>query len=123
MGRKPKNIEKDDTQVDEQTEETIVVEDQPEIFNEVALDNNEKSGEELEEKVEEEPTQIASKQFVRILKEELKKENISESIYTAFLASVPKVDWEKNYRLIWETTFKRPPIEKPVKKQTPVQEK
>ena len=63
----------------------------------------------LPESAEEEPTQIASKQFVKILREEFKKENISESIYKAFLNSVPKVDWEKNYRLIWETTFKRPP--------------
>ncbi len=121
MGRKKINLEKDDTQVDEQAEETIVAEDQPEIFNEVPSDNNsnENSGEETEEK----PTQIASKQFVKILKEEFKKENISESIYTAFLASVPKVDWEENYRMIWKTTFKRPPIEKPVKKQTPIQGK
>lgn len=119
MGRKPKNLEKDDTQVDEQAEETIVVEDQPKIFNEVALDSDSNSDENLEEVPEEKPVQIASKQFVKILKEEFKKENISESVYIAFLASVPKVNWEKDYRLIWETTFKRPPIEK----QTPVQEK
>lgn len=131
MGRKKTNIEKDDMQVeeqiDEQAEETIVAEDQPEIFNEITLDSdsnsNENSGEEVEEKAEEEPTQIASKQFVKILKEEFKKENISESVYIAFLASVPKVDWEENYRLIWKTTFKRPPVEKPVKKQTPIQGK
>ncbi len=111
-------------QIDEQAEETIVAEDQPDIFNETALDsdNNENSEEEVEE-IEEKPVQIASKQFVKILKEEFKKENISESVYIAFLASVPKVDWEKNYRLIWETTFKRPPVEKPVKKQTPIQGK
>ena len=108
MGRKKANFEKDDTQIDEQAEETIVVEDQPELFNEIPSDNN--SNENSVEEVEEKPVQIPSKQFVKILKEEFK--NISESIYTAFLASVPKVDWEKNYRLIWETTFKRPPIEK-----------
>jgi len=59
----------------------------------------------------EKPTQIAAKQFVKILKEEFKGE-IKESIYTAFLGSVPAVDWEKNYRSIWETTFKRPPTKK-----------
>ncbi|MCK5606077.1 hypothetical protein KAR91_29530 [Candidatus Pacearchaeota archaeon] len=61
---------------------------------------------------EEKPVQIASKQFVKKLKEEFKKEKISESVYIAFLASVPRVDWEENYRLIWETTFRRPPAKK-----------
>lgn len=64
------------------------------------------------EKEEEKPVQISSKQFVKKLREEFKKEKIKESIYTAFLASVPRVDWEENYRLIWETTFKRPPAKK-----------
>ena len=67
---------------------------------------------EVAEETEEKPIKIASKQYVKKLKEEFKTEKISESVYTAFLASVPKVDWEKNYRLIWDTTFKRPPIKK-----------
>ncbi len=61
---------------------------------------------------EQKPVQIASKQYVKLLKEEFKKEKISESIYTAFLNSVPRVDWPENYRLIWETSFRRPPVEK-----------
>ncbi len=69
-------------------------------------------GDENQEVVEEKPVQISSKQFVKILREEFKKEQISESVYKAFLSTVPKVDWEKNYRLIWETTFRRPPAKK-----------
>jgi len=54
---------------------------------------------------------IPSKLFVKKLKAELKekspKEQISEPIFTAFIASVPKVDSEDNYRKIWKSTFSR----------------
>ncbi len=60
----------------------------------------------------EKPVQISSKQYVLKLKEEFKKEKISESVYKAFINSVPRADWEENYRLIWETTFRRPSAKK-----------
>lgn len=123
MGRPKKIAEINDTQVEGQTETEVVqdqsssLSDQPEapideVLSESGNSDEEKPGENQGEEIEEEPVQIASKQFLKILREELKKEKISETVYKAFLASVPKVDWEENYRLIWETTFRRPPAEK-----------
>lgn len=123
MGRPRKITEINDTQVEEQTETEVdqdqspSLSDQPEspideVSSESGNSDEEKPGENQGEEIEEEPVQIASKQFLKILREELKKEKISETVYKAFLASVPKVDWEKNYRMIWETTFRRPPAKK-----------
>ena len=70
----------------------------------------EKSVEEKPQKVEpprENNVIMATKQFVKILKDELKKETISKSIYVAFMSSAPKVDTEENYRKIWKNTFRR----------------
>ena len=54
----------------------------------------------------EEPVQIASKQFVKKLQEELKG-TIPASVFLAFVSVVPPVSTEENYRKIWKETFKR----------------
>ena len=117
MGRPKKNQEDSDTQTKDQFEENTVLEEQlPQNEQaEISDETNSGSGGGVIEEPEEKPVMIPSKQFVKILKDELDKEKISESIYVAFLASVPKVDWEENYRLMWTSTFRRPakPKEKP----------
>ena len=52
-------------------------------------------------------TLIPSKLFINNLKVKLAKENVSESLYIAFLSSVERVNTEANYQKIWDTTFKR----------------
>ena len=120
MGRPKKLNAENSNEEQPSAEEQIESGDQAEttaIKDETLSENTEvkptiDSSNDSNEDEEEKPVQIASRQFVNKLKEEFKKEKISESVYIAFLASVPKVDWEENYRLIWETTFKRLPAKK-----------
>ena len=52
-------------------------------------------------------TLIPSNLFIKNLKVKLAKENVSESLYIAFVSTVQRVDTEANYQKIWDTTFKR----------------
>ncbi len=55
----------------------------------------------------EEPVLMASRIFVEKLKGEKSNKGVSPSVFVAFMAVVPKVDTEENYRNIWKKTFKR----------------
>lgn len=54
------------------------------------------------------PILMSSKLFIKKIKAELKGENISPSVFIAFVSTInPSIDSEENFRKKWKTTFKR----------------